>query len=49
MKGGYNAKLVMQDYKRKQAYKRKLQRQSCKDTKCTACKYQKVCEGEENE
>lgn len=44
MKGGYNAKLVMQDIKREQAYKRRIQRQPCKDMECTVCKYQKICE-----
>ena len=49
MKGGYNAKLVMEDYKREQAYKRRIQRQPCKDIDCRTCKYQSICEAYEKE
>lgn len=49
MKGGYNANLVMQDYKREQLYKKKVERQVCKDRDCRTCKYQPICEAYEEE
>lgn len=42
MKRSYIADSIVQEYKRKQAYKNK-QRQQCKDKQCVDCKYNKIC------
>lgn len=48
MRRSFIADNIIQEYKREQAYKKRV-RQNCKEVDCNNCKYEQICEDREEE
>ncbi len=49
MQRGMNAAFIDADYRKEQMYKKKKEREKCKEKSCIECKFNKICEDvEEN-
>lgn len=47
MRGSFIAAQIIDEMKREQYYKKKVQREKCKDKECSECKYQDICDDAE--